>query len=216
MGLRTFMGVELELAPDVLVPREETELLGTTAVQLLKSRGPNQIVIDMCCGAGNLACGVGSAISTSLIWACDLTDSTVQLAQRNVGRLGLSPRVVVRQGDLFASLAGLSLEGKVDVILCNPPYISTSRLAGDRAHLLEHEPREAFDGGPYGLSIHQRVIRDALPFLKPDGWLLFEIGVGQDKQVAQLFRRTRAYDDVKFVNDGDTPRVAFAQVLPGK
>lgn len=211
IGFQTFMGVELELASGVLVPREETELLGTTAVQMLELRGSNQIVIDMCCGAGNLACGLASAISSLQVWASDLTDSTVQLARRNVERLGLSSRVTVQQGDLFAGLADLSLEGNVDMILCNPPYISTSRLTGDRAYLLDHEPREAFDGGPYGLSIHQRVIKEALPFLKPDGWLLFEIGVGQEKQVAQLFRRAKAYGDAQFVLDADIPRVVFAQ-----
>lgn len=211
LGFQTFMGIELELASGVLVPRPETELLGTTAVNILELRGPNQVVIDMCCGAGNLACGVATAVPDIQVWACDLTDNTVQLARRNVDRLGLSSRVTVRQGDLFASLSGLSLEGNVDVILCNPPYISTSRLAGDRAHLLDREPREAFDGGPYGLSIHQRVVKEALPFLKSDGWLLFEIGEGQDKQVAQLFRRAKAYDEAQFVNDAEIPRVVFAQ-----
>jgi HemK-like putative methylase len=210
-GLKTFMGLELEWAPGALIPRQETELLGAKAVEILNSRGSNQIAIDMCCGSGNLACGVASAISSLHVWASDLTDSCVQLAQRNVERLGLTSRVFVRSGDLFSGLSGLSLEDKIDVIICNPPYISIPRLAGDRAYLLEHEPREAFDGGVYGLSIFQRVIREAIPFLKPDGWLLFEIGEGQEKQVAQLFRRARAYSEAQFVNDADTPRVAFAQ-----
>jgi release factor glutamine methyltransferase len=211
LSLQPFMGVELEVAPNTLVPRKETELLGTTAVALLRSRGANQFAIDMCCGSGNLACGVASALDSLYLWASDLTDSTVALAQRNVERLSLSPRVVVKQGDLFEGFSGLSLEGKIDVILCNPPYISTSRLASDRAYLLEQEPREAFDGGPYGLSIHQRVIKEALPFLKPDGWLLFEIGLGQDKQLAMMFRRAKAYGEVQFVEDAEGPRVVLAQ-----
>ncbi len=212
VGWQTFMGVELEVAPGALVPREETELLGATAVKVLNERGFGQRAIDMCCGSGNLACGVASAISDLKLWASDLTDSTVQLARRNVESLGLSSRVLVGQGDLFTGIFGLSLEGTIDLVLCNPPYISTSRLAKERAYLLDNEPREAFDGGPYGLSIHQRVIKEALPFLKPDGWLLFEIGLGQEKQLSQLFKRFQAYGEVQFVNDvTGAPRVVLAQ-----
>jgi release factor glutamine methyltransferase len=99
------------------------------------------------------------------------------------------------------------------VIVCNPPYISSGRLAGDRARLLDHEPREAFDGGPYGLTIHQRVMKEALPFLKPGGWLLFEIGEGQDRQIALLFQRARAYEAIGLAqNAAGTPRVAFGRV----
>ncbi len=212
MGLQRFMGVDLEIAPGALVPRAETELLGQTAVQILQARGAQQLAIDMGCGSGNLACGVAAAIADLQLWASDLTDETVQLAARNVAHLGLAARITVRQGDLFAGLTDLGLEGTIDVIVCNPPYISTARLAGDRAYLLANEPRAAFDGGPYGLSIHQRVIKEGLSFLKPDGWLLFEIGVGQEKQLEQLFRRSKAYGPVQWVNDGDgVPRVVLAQ-----
>jgi release factor glutamine methyltransferase len=212
VGWQTFMGVKLEVAPGALVPREETELLGAIAVKLLSERGSEQRAIDMCCGSGNLACGVASTISDLRLWASDLTDSTVQLAGRNVKSLGLSSRVVVVQGDLFAGLSKLGLEGTIDMVVCNPPYISTSRLAKDRAYLLDNEPREAFDGGPYGLSIHQRVIKEALPFLKPDGWLLFEIGLGQEKQLLHLFKRSQAYGEVQFANDiSGLPRVVLAQ-----
>lgn len=211
-GLQPFMGLELELAPGVLVPREETELLGLTAVQLLRSRGANQRAIDMCCGSGNLACGVAAAIPDLHLWASDLTDEAVALAHRNVERLGLSPRVTVVQGDLFVPLADRSLAGSIDLVLCNPPYIATSTLDKERAYLLAQEQREAFDGGPFGISIYQRVITDALAYLKPDGWLLFEIGAGQEKQLSLLFRRSKAYRSLEFVNDAaGQPRVAIAQ-----
>jgi release factor glutamine methyltransferase len=134
-----------------------------------------------------------------------------------VAQLGLDGRVTVHQGDLFAGLAGAGLEGTVDVIVCNPPYISSGRLAGDRAGLLDHEPREAFDGGPYGLSIHQRVVKEALPFLKPGGWLLFEIGLGQERQVKLLFERTRAYQDLRMVaNAAGEVRVVGARKINQK
>src|SRR5262245_8494020 len=170
-GRRRFMGVELLVAQGALVPREETELLGATALRELAVRRDAQPgglrVIDMCCGSGNLACGVASAIRDVRVWACDLTDGCVSLARRNVEHLGLGERVSGHQGDRVASLAGLELEGTIDAVVCNPPYISTGKLGAESAGLLEHEPREAFDGGTYGIAIHQRVIREALAFLRP-------------------------------------------------
>lgn len=212
--LHRFMDVELELAPDVLVPREETELLGRTASRILHDRPSGATVIDMCCGSGNLALGLAADVVSALVWGADLTDSTVALARRNVTRLNVADRVTIRQGDLFGALADDNLEGSVDMIVCNPPYISTSRLEGDSAHLLEAEPREAFDGGPYGISIHQRLIRDAVAFLKPGGWLLFEFGAGQDRQASALLARTKAYEAVTFATDVEgRPRVAIVRKL---
>ncbi|RVJ72919.1 class I SAM-dependent methyltransferase [Sinorhizobium medicae] len=211
-----FMDIDLELAPGVLVPREETELLGRTAAAILREAARPATVVDMCCGSGNLALGIAAEVPLARVWGADLTDSTVALARRNVERLALGDRVFVRQGDLFAALAGEGLEEAVDMIVCNPPYISTSRLESDSAHLLASEPREAFDGGPYGISIHQRLIREAVAFLKPGGWLLFEFGEGQDRQTAALLARTKAYDAVSFATDAaGKPRVARVRRLAG-
>ena len=210
-GKVRFLGLELACAPGALVPREETELLARTALGVLEGAGGTR-AIDMCCGAGNLACALAAHVGSLTVWASDLTDGCVAVARTNASALGLGERVIVHQGDLFASLAGLGLEGQIDAVVCNPPYISSGRLAKDRAALLVEEPREAFDGGPYGLSIHQRVVKEALPYLRPGGWLLFEIGLGQEKQVKMLFDRTRAYGEVRFERDAaGEVRVVYAR-----
>jgi release factor glutamine methyltransferase len=206
-GRARFMGLELEVGPGALVPREETEILGRAALEVVPEEAR---VIDMCCGCGNLACAIATQRPGGRVWATDVTDGCVELARRNVARLGLEGRVEVAQGDLFAALVGL--EGTIDAVVCNPPYISTGRLEKESRALLDHEPREAFDGGPYGLSIHQRVIKDAPAFLKPGGWLLFEIGLGQDRQVEILFKRSRMYEARAQRTDGaGNVRVVMAQ-----
>lgn len=205
-GRQMFMGIELLAAPGVLVPRPETELLGWTARRLLEALaaetpgdGPLRM-IDMCCGSGNLACALAAGVPRARVWACDVTAPCVELSARNVDHLALQGRVSVHQGDLFAPLGAEGLAGAVDLIVCNPPYISTGRLGKDRAALLEHEPREAFDGGPFGISIQQRVVNEARAFLKPGGRLLFEIGLGQDRQMARLFERARDYETPQAVS----------------
>jgi release factor glutamine methyltransferase len=217
IGWVRFMGVELLAAPGALVPRPETEIVGNATVEVAKGvvqREPGRTlnVIDMCCGAGNLACAIAWHVPAARVWACDLVPSSVALARRNVEHLDLGARVEIFEGDLFAPLAERGLEDRVDVIVTNPPYISTGKLAADRAVLLEHEPREAFDGGPYGLTIHQRVIREALPFLVKGGTLLFEIGLGQERQVELLFQRSRAYEGFYTKpDDAGRARVAAAK-----
>ena len=168
----------------------------------------------MCCGSGNLACALGSYAAGAQVRASDLTDGAVALARRNVMRLGLEASVHVAQGDLFASFDGLGLAGTIDLITCNPPSISTRRLENERHTLRVHEPREAFDGGPYGRSIHQRVVSEARAFLRPGGVLLFEIGQGQERQVEMLFRRARAHGAVETRRDAaGHVRVVFARKL---
>ena len=199
-GHETFMGVDLIVGEGALIPRAETELLGRTALEAIRLSGSvAPKVIDMCCGSGNLACAIAYHSPAVHVWASDLTDGCVKVARRNVEHVGVAERVVVAQGDLFAGFVGFDLEGTIDVIVCNPPYISQGKLATDRAELLEHEPREAFDGGPYGLSIQQRVIKEALAYLRPGGTLLFEIGLGQERQVKMLFDRVKEYEDIHLV-----------------
>lgn len=212
-GSVTFMGLDLIVARGALVPRAETELLGRIALEMIfATRLSAPRVIDMCCGAGNLACAIAHYAPHSRVWASDLTDDCVQVARRNVELQNLSERVVVERGDLFSALQKLDLEGSVDMILCNPPYISEARLQGERAPLLDLEPREAFAAGPYGISIHQRVVREAVAFLRPGGALLFEVGLGQERQVKTLFERSRQYEDIRTAaNEAGVGRVVLAR-----
>ncbi|MET3926727.1 HemK/PrmC family methyltransferase [Devosia sp. 2618] len=213
LDLHRFMSITIAAGPGVLAPRAETELLGRTALDLLAETSA-PLVIDMCCGSGNLGLAIADARTDTRVFLSDLTDQTTTQARENTKRLGLGDRVTVGQGDMFAGLA-TALDGqKADLIVCNPPYISTAKLEGDSAHLLESEPREAFDAGAYGIALHQRLITDAPLYLKSGGWLAFEFGVGQDRQVALLLKRSGAYGVPSFANnEQNVPRVAYTQLL---
>ena len=211
-GRQQFLGLELLCGQGALVPRPETELLGFPAIEKIKTASSAH-VIDLCCGVGNLACAVATYVPHARVWATDLTDDCVRWTQKNVEKLSLGNRIQTVQGDLFQGLEGQALEKTIDLIVCNPPYISSGRLATDRADLLKDEPREAFDGGPYGLSIHQRVVAEAPKFLKAGGWLMMEFGLGQHTQVRRLLERSRAFNDITLVNDASGyPRVIAGRV----
>jgi release factor glutamine methyltransferase len=220
MKLVHFLGVEIETGPGALIPRAETALLGRTAIAKLHAAsallassalGDRRVrFVDVCCGTGNLACALAAALPGAHGFALDLTDGCVALARANVGRLGFEARVTVLQGDLFAPL----VEARdLDVIVCNPPYISSGKLA--TRDDLRDEPREAFDGGPYGIAIHQRVAREAVPLLRPGGWLTFELGHGQERQLELVLGRTKAYDQIELVADeAGATRVIAARKRP--
>lgn len=212
------MGLDFVVSADVLKPRRETELLGFRALALLADLqeggdGAGEFVlIDMCCGSGNLGIALAVHMASCRVWAADLSEPAVASAKENVERHDVGARVNVRRGNLFEALAREDLFGRVDMVVCNPPYISSGKLDGASAMLLEHEPREAFDGGPFGLTIHQRVIRDAGAYLKPDGLLLCEFGQGQARQLELLFARSRTYSPVEFISDEEgRERVAVAR-----
>lgn len=207
-----FLSISLLAGPGVLRPRAETELLGRVCIGLLADFAAPRVV-DMCCGSGNLGLAIAHERPDARVFLSDLTAETVGHARGNAMRLGLEERVAIGQGDMFSGVEPLLSGEKVDLVVCNPPYISTGKLAGEAAHLLVNEPREAFDGGAYGISIHQRLIADTPSVLRPGGWLAFEFGLGQDRQVAMLLRRDGHYGEIQFSNDAlGNPRVACAQL----
>jgi release factor glutamine methyltransferase len=209
------MGIELLFDPGVCLVRPETEILGEATVSFLRERGKtsDQLrMIDVGCGSGNLTCGVAASVKSLHVWSVDISSKCIALTSKNVIQCGLTDRVKVAQGDLFEPLESNELYGQIDAIVCNPPYIASNRLKGDRSFLLIHEPHEALDGGPFGFKVQLRLIKDSVRFLRPGCCLLFEFGEGQHNQVRSLIQRTNAYETVNFSFDKlGNPRVAIAQ-----
>lgn len=203
-GRQSFMGLELLAGPEALVPRRETELLGHAALDLLRrtvaERGP-ATVLDVCCGSGNLSLALAHHEPRCRVVGGDLSADAVGLARRNAARLGLADRVRFVEGDLFAPFEEAGLRGSVDLIICNPPYISTSKAAAMPAEISAFEPRLAFDGGAFGISILFRLLSGATHFLKPASWLCFEVGAGQGEPMAARLKRSGGYDAVERVRD---------------
>lgn len=212
-GQVEFLGIPLLVENGVLVPREETELLAKKAIDVLANQnGRQRIVVDMCCGAGNLACAISKKASDVQVWGSDLTDESVRLARKNVEYCQVDDRVTIVQGDLFEPLEETGIKGEVDVIVCNPPYIPEKTINGALSDLLKLEPIEAFEAGPYGISFHQNVSRAAASWLRVGGTLLFEFGIGQEKHVEMIIKRARVFGDVElFCNEEGDPRVALAR-----
>ena len=206
-GRQSFMGLELLAGPEALVPRRETELLGTAALELLRQMVAGRgfaFVIDVCTGSGNLALALAHYEPRCEVIGGDLSPEAIDLARRNAEHVGLADRVRFVRGDLFALGDGSArLRGAADLIVCNPPYISTGKVAQMPREIANYEPRLAFDGGQFGISILLRLVAEAPEFLKPESWLCFEVGVGQGEPTARRLERSGTYAVVERVRDGD-------------
>lgn len=208
-GVAPFMGHEFFSAPGTMYPREVSAILVNTVVDLVRSgelvppAGDTLNLVDQCGGSANIGIVMAHLLPEARVWSTDLMARSSELARRNVAKHHLESRVVVATGDLFGALDGLGLEGRIDAITCSPPFISTGRLTKDRAYLLAHEPREAFDAGPYGVSMHQRLAKESPAMLRQGGYLVLEYGIGQAKQVEAIVNRTKAYDRVDVLSDAE-------------
>jgi release factor glutamine methyltransferase len=182
LGWAEFCGLRISVVPGVFVPRRRTEFLVRQARVVLTRKIPESrrpVVVDLCCGSG----AVGAALVASLtaeLHAVDLDPVAVRCARRNVGPAG----GLVYRGDLYEPLPA-DLQGRVDVLVANAPYVPTGeiRLLPPEARL--HEPRAALDGGADGLAVLRRIVVAAPQWMAPGGHLLVETSELQAPQIAE-------------------------------
>lgn len=132
-------------------------------------------VLDLCTGSGCLAILAAHHFPNAMVDAVDISKGALEVAERNVGEHGLDERITLHRGDLFAPLGA----SKYDLIITNPPYVDADGMAALPPEC-RAEPKLAFDGGPDGLDVVRRILRDAPDHLTPDGGLLCEIGRGRE------------------------------------
>jgi len=169
MGEACFYGLRLEVRPGVLIPRPETEVLVSLALEKLSLEhlAYGARVLDLGTGTGAIALALKNERPDLSVWATDVAPDALELAQLNAERLGLEVHFV--QGDLFAGL-----EGPFCAIVSNPPYLPISDRNG-RPRELETEPDNALYSGPDGLELARELVARAPDFLEPEGFLLLEL-----------------------------------------
>ena len=203
-GRQSFMGIELLSDKRALIPRKETEILGATALNLcemIAKKKPIISMFDICCGSGNLGLSIAYHNPNIFVHSSDLSHEAVELTKENISFLKLNHRVKVSQSDLFSCFESTEYWGKIDLIVCNPPYISTTKVSKMTSEIAANEPAMAFDGGMVGLKIIQKLIQESPRFLTHTGWLVFEVGVGQGPFVIQLCEKSGLYQQIESASD---------------
>ncbi|MCS7032021.1 MAG: peptide chain release factor N(5)-glutamine methyltransferase [Gloeomargarita sp. SKYG116] len=199
VGRVNWRDMELQVAPGVLIPRPETELLVDMAAEWAGRWGlTNGQWADLGTGSGAIALGLLRVLPEIHMHGVDCSATALTIAQANAQRLGLSNRLTLHQGNWFEPLA--HLQGQLQGVVSNPPYIPTPLLATLPPEV-QHEPRLALDGGTDGL-VHLRHLVQTAPFyLRPGGLWCVETMSGQTGAVVDLLKRQGGYQDIHTLDD---------------
>lgn len=191
-GSACFMGYEFLVNEHVLIPRQDTEILAEEALRLLKGKCRPRL-LDMCTGSGCILLSLLKEMPDARGVGADLSKEALQVAERNAVQLQVQDRADFVCSNLFSSDYFAQNSGKelpeYDMLISNPPYIAAGEIEKLMDEVRLHDPRMALDGGEDGLYFYRRIIRECHPFLKPSGWLLFEIGYDQGTAVSGLMEQ---------------------------
>jgi release factor glutamine methyltransferase len=224
-GEAEFYGLPFRVTRDVLIPRPETEHLVERTLEMVgapsfprilrKGRESNQFespptscrILDIGTGCGAIAVALAAHLPKANVTATDISDFALAIARENASRNHVADRIRFLKGDLLAPLAG----EQFDIIVSNPPYVPETDQATLSVEVREFEPALALFAGDDGLDIYRRLIPCAFDALVPGGFIVFEIGYGQQEAVRNLLS-SAGFSDVGFVADlQGIPRVAHAQ-----
>ena len=201
-GRQEFYGRDFRVTSDVLIPRPETEHLVDAAITRVNSR---DLVLDVGTGSGAIA--ISLALETrARVFATDISSAALDVARENARRLSA-------QVDFIAcNLLDAFEERSVDLVVSNPPYVPGTDLAGLQREVRDYEPHIALSAGPTGVEIYERLIADAARVLRPQGWLLMELGYNSLDSVRAMLERD--WSEITVIPDlAGFPRVTAARVV---
>ncbi|MDR2505397.1 MAG: peptide chain release factor N(5)-glutamine methyltransferase [Oscillospiraceae bacterium] len=207
IGSVPFLSCEITADERALIPRPETEYMAEICVRELKNRAAagdrRCMILDLCTGSGAIAAAIKKALPSAVVHACDISVGALSLAKRNAARNYCE--IDFFHGDLFSAVR----DNIYDVIITNPPYISSSELDGLQEEV-KREPILALDGGEDGLDLIRRIAGEASTRLTNDGIIYVEIGFDQSDKAKELFGRH--FRDVRIINDlAGIPRIVAAR-----
>jgi release factor glutamine methyltransferase len=200
LGTQEFCGLEFDVNPAVLIPRPETELLVEYVAQRIPAERQATIV-DVCTGSGCIAVAIARLRPRARVIATDLSSRSLAVARQNATRHEVCERITWLEGDLLRPLAEQEMEGRIDVIVSNPPYIAEAGWATLQPEVRLFEPRGALVAGPQGTELHERLLQEASRYLSPGGALIMEIGAGQACAMRRIVDQIPGYRFHRLVYD---------------
>lgn len=191
-GRMAFRYLELRARPGAFIVRPETELVAQVAIDAAQATA-QPVVVDLCTGSAAIALAVATEVPASRVWAVELSPQAVAVAQENI--MAIEPRVRLEQADAATALP--ELDGTVDVVVANPPYIPPHAIPRD-VEVRDHDPDLAlYGGGADGLDVPRRVIARAADLLRPGGTFVMEHGEEQGAAVRAAVAATGAFADIR-------------------
>ena len=202
LGRKGFWKIMLQVTPDVLTPRPDTETVVEFALRDFPEHAPWRI-LDLGVGSGAILLAILAERPAAKGLGIDISEEALAVARDNAAALGLANRMALLRGDWTAGLEG----EEFDLVVANPPYIASEVIETLEPEVRDHEPRLALEGGADGLDHYRVLAPEILRMLKPGGRFAVEIGYDQKEAVEQLFREAGAKGVVTAKDLGDRDRV---------
>lgn len=212
-GHQDFMGLDFLVNDQVLIPRQDTEIL---VEEVLRNLHDGMRILDMCTGSGCILLSLLQYSNDCEGVGVDLSEEALQVARANYDRLKREKpemKAVFVKSDLFREAAEFSGEDKFDLIVSNPPYIRTDVVEGLMPEVRDHEPRMALDGLEDGLHFYREITREATKYLVNGGSLYYEIGYDQAEAVRDIMEQ-EGFTEIQVVQDyAGLDRVVYGTLL---
>ncbi len=211
-GKREFYSLSFRVTPAVLIPRPETEFVAIGLLDWIKQspQPPERWrIVDVGTGSGILAIVAARSVSNADVTAIDISPAALEIARANAADHGVAERIQFIESDLLAALPAVR---ELDVIVSNPPYVSTSEWEQLKRDVRDFEPREALDAGPLGTEVIERLIPQAAERLRADGTLFIEVSPMIEPRVRQLLTADGRYEELPSLKD----LAGHARVVCGK
>ena len=206
LGYAYFRNLKLHIDEHALIPRPDTESVVSVALARIDERGGACRVLDIGTGSGTIAVAIAQERPRCEVHASDISEGALEVARSNAKNAGV--KVYLHRADIAAGLDAL-LRGCVDVLVSNPPYITSAEIEGLSPEVRDWDPRTALDGGPDGLAFYRRIFEETPPLLVDGADVVLEIGHDQDRAVPNL-GRSLGFSPTGIVPDiTGTPRVAL-------
>ena len=211
LGEWEFYGIPLYVDHNVLIPRDDTCAVTALAIKkgLFLDQDPR--ILDLCTGSGCIGLAVATRVKDARVTLADISKEALAVAKKNIVRNKLSGRVSCVQVD--ALKPATAFLGKFDMIISNPPYITTTEMGELPVSVKDYEPHLALHGGEDGLDFYRAIIQNFTGSLKPGGYLCFEFGMGQGDSVCDLLTGS-GYKIIERAKDyNDRERAVIAQYV---
>jgi release factor glutamine methyltransferase len=202
-GIQEFWSMEFKVNPLVLIPRPESEVLVEQVISVFRDEKPVEgtcfHILDIGTGSGAIAVSLAKEIKGATVWATDISQEALNIAELNSRRQGVRDRINFRQGDLFQPI--MTEDVKFDIIVSNPPYIASEDFDSLPMQVRGFEPRLALDGREEGLFFIEKIIREAPDYLNPGGLLFIEMDPGQISRAMDRIEKTGQYGECGIIRD---------------
>lgn len=183
-GVKAFWSFTLEVNPDVLIPRPDTEVIVEEALAIFRAQALNRPrILDIGTGSGAIALALAGEIPDAQVTATDISPAALAVAQKNARLLGLGDSIIFQVSDLFEEI-----QGTFDIIVSNPPYIGAAEYETLEEGVRNFEPKLALWAGQTGVEFYEKLIYQAHSYLNENGWLLLEIGAKQRARVQEIMK----------------------------